>query len=1082
MVGKRRSIGKKANLPNVSDSLVCIYCHERVSFGGSLPATEYESHLGKSLTFLCSSSQLKILKISILGNEHKIRFDIENVIDRTLTLQRPNMMLEKRIDVGIQVVSSEMTITKEKSISNKNEGVKEIKTEPGTEQPVLEVKIKPLEEASIPYKMVEVSEKRRIPWFAGCEYKCRYDDCEEMFFYNQDLRNHIKKVHGNLDAYLDKFKVFETKDEYIACKECFLNLKRHFSSVFLHLRDKHDNMTILEYAKKHKMKDYDKTYKVMKKQAKEKGSGANSPMLSKKRRGSVSPAPSTESKKSRKTSSRTSTPVEPLIPALTRVESPSPSTAPPIPVLPPKPMDCPSLSTPPINNNPKPSEEKSNGEHLFIQKPWFSGCEYECQLCSKIFFELNELLFHVRNQHNMTAKPYQKKFYKFETRKAFYQCKLCFSKIKHTKTFITNHLAANHNSMKLNAYEEVFHPSNGSSSKVIEDKSNNKSTDQSTNEIVISSEKFKDWARGTCQFQCKVCGFTTGGSVDFWKHVKNTHDLEIQVYKDTHGNPCIVMNKIICKGCQRVLRYDYGTLLGHASTKHNMTLIEFYNKFYKKFIEGNLSPTKTKDTTEIPDVTNQLPVRNGNEENDDETKSVNLVPMLQRGGSDLKKRAHLWGWRCQYKCAVCSRSFSSRVGIQKHVNLAHNVSLKEYIAKYGSTMTKKVHHACLICEQKVLHDPSAIAMHIRSSHKMTYEDYYVRYVEGGRSNGKTPKTKASLPKPVTNGVPVQRAVVKPIMNLNRIRQSRKPRIGKTHHSGREEHFKWAHNAADYKCKLCSHATKVMNTFQFHIKTIHGLPIDQYRMKYGPLAENTRKHTCKICSTPIVWRANNIISHLNGVHANMELSLKDYYYVYIKGGLDDSIDDNSASTDAINGSWDNPSIQNSNGEEHLNVSHELNVDNYSETLIPDGPHNKESEGNTNGEGEDDDTHTCLICSQSIELSTEAIEAHLQTHNIDFESYEKRFRDQLDEAENANNPQSSATNEPIQIENVHGEDDDNDDDDDFGSVFEDEDEENELDVDEEFAVDPLASQQDTIQTAEDIDDIDIEENVDYITDAL
>ena len=718
-------------------------------------------------------------------------------MDRTLTLQRPNMMLEKRIDVGTQVVSTELATTSENPVSHKNDVVKRIKTEPGTEQPVLEVQLKPLEEENnVNYKMVEVTEKRRIPWFAGCEYKCRYEECEEMFFYNQDLRNHIKKVHGDLDDYLDKFKVFETKDEYIACKECFLNLKRHFSSVFLHLRDKHDNMTILEYAKKHKMKDYDKTYKVIKKkpQTNEK-SDKSTAALSKKRKGSVSPAPSTESKKSRKTPSRTSTPVEPLTPSLTRVESP----ASPTPPVPPKVSECPNLSPASTNNNPKSSEEKISSDQLIIQKPWFSGCEYECQLCNKIFFELNELLFHVRNQHNMTAKPYQKKFFKFETQKAFYQCKLCFSKIKHTKTFITNHLAANHNGMKLNAYEEVFHPPNGSSgSQLAEEKAMGKSADQSTNEIMMSSEKFKDWARGTCQFQCKVCSFTTGGSVDFWKHVKNTHELEIQVYKDTHGNPCIVMNKIICKGCQRVLRYDYGTLLGHASTKHNMTLIEFYNTFYKKFIEGNTIPVSPA-SPEKPSTIGEgvSPIRKYVEDAlNEETKSANLVPMLQRGGSDLKKRAHLWGWRCQYKCAVCSRSFSSRVGIQKHVNLAHNVSLQEYTGKYGSTMTKKVHHACFICEQKVLHDPSAIAMHIRSSHRMTYEDYYVRYVEGGggggvvKQNGKTPKTKIVPQKPAAiNGV--QKAVVKPMMNFNRIRQqSRKPRIGKTHHSGREEHFKW----------------------------------------------------------------------------------------------------------------------------------------------------------------------------------------------------------------------------------------------------------------------------------------------------
>ena len=134
--------------------------------------------------------------------------------------------------------------------------------------------------------------------------------------------------------------------------------------------------------------------------------------------------------------------------------------------------------------------------------------------------------------------------------------------------------------------------------------------------------------------------------------------------------------------------------------------------------------------------------------------------------------------------------------------------------------------------------------------------------------------------------------------------------------------------------------------------------------------------------------------------------------------------------------------------------------------------------------EDETHICLICSESLELSTEAIELHLQqAHNIDFDTYENRFRDQLDRAEE-NNMSSVIENEELEIENVHGEEDNGneDDDDDFGSVFEDEDEENELDIEEELAEDPLAAQQDLIQSPEDIDDIDIEENVNYITDAL
>ena len=51
MVFKRNKPGPARSKPGggilARDSLVCIHCHIRVKFGGSLPYTEYEKHLSK---------------------------------------------------------------------------------------------------------------------------------------------------------------------------------------------------------------------------------------------------------------------------------------------------------------------------------------------------------------------------------------------------------------------------------------------------------------------------------------------------------------------------------------------------------------------------------------------------------------------------------------------------------------------------------------------------------------------------------------------------------------------------------------------------------------------------------------------------------------------------------------------------------------------------------------------------------------------------------------------------------------------------------------------------------------------------
>ena len=169
------------------------------------------------------------------------------------------------------------------------------------------------------------------------------------------------------------------------------------------------------------------------------------------------------------------------------------------------------------------------------------------------------------------------------------------------------------------------------------------------------------WARGTCTFQCKICKYTTGGSVDFWKHVKNTHDFEIPVYKETYGNPCIVMNKITCTGCSSILRYDYGTLLGHASTRHKMNLMEFYNKFFKSSVE---KVEETPENVKIPvkDLSHEQ-IQEAQNNNVSNESSIKLVPKLKFGTS-LSKRAHMWGWRCRYKVCMVICYISESMQLQ----------------------------------------------------------------------------------------------------------------------------------------------------------------------------------------------------------------------------------------------------------------------------------------------------------------------------------------------------------------------------------------------------------------------------------
>lgn len=103
--------------------------------------------------------------------------------------------------------------------------------------------------------------------------------------------------------------------------------------------------------------------------------------------------------------------------------------------------------------------------------------------------------------------------------------------------------------------------------------------------------------------------------------------------------------------------------------------------------------------------------------------------------------------------------------------------------------------------------------------------------------------------------------------------------------------------------------------------------------------------------------------------------------------------------------------------------------------------------------------------------------MKSHGIDLRSYEKRFRHELDAVFVAFEADEGYDPALVEIEN-----DLVDDDDDFGSVFEEEDDEVENNYEEEeSAIDPLGQHLDIIQSPDDIDDIDIEDNLGFISDS-
>ena len=106
---------------------------------------------------------------------------------------------------------------------------------------------------------------------------------------------------------------------------------------------------------------------------------------------------------------------------------------------------------------PNPPSTPTKSPVQLHTKPWYVGCEFRCQLCSKMFLDVTKLLFHIKMKHGTTQEAYVKRFGKLSTKLKFYTCSVCKTKVKHQKSSIVKHLSREHQ-MKLEAYTEVFHP------------------------------------------------------------------------------------------------------------------------------------------------------------------------------------------------------------------------------------------------------------------------------------------------------------------------------------------------------------------------------------------------------------------------------------------------------------------------------------------------------------------------------------------------------------------------------------------------------------------------------------------------
>jgi len=192
---------------------------------------------------------------------------------------------------------------------------------------------------------------------------------------------------------------------------------------------------------------------------------------------------------------------------------------------------------------------------------------------------------------------------------------------------------------------------------------------------------------------------------------------------------------------------------------------------------------------------------------------------------------------------------------------------------------------------------------------------------------------------------------------------------------KEELIKAKLDGCVHMCAMCNNKYNSIANFTRHIKDVHSLSRNEYKMKFGDSEVVSRMFTCELCSKEVKHTRNIIGAHMKMVHL---ISWKEYQDIVLKlksgeGNIDLP---NPELFDCII-----CGVSVKYKREHLNKKHQLDEDVYEELIA------KKNRGEDISEDlPDREVFTCAIC----ERECMDFRRHLQVcHKLTEEQYRVEF---------------------------------------------------------------------------------------------
>jgi len=332
----------------------------------------------------------------------------------------------------------------------------------------------------------------------------------------------------------------------------------------------------------------------------------------------------------------------------------------------------------PHMENGEVKKETRNGDQ------WFNGCEYNCQLCSRLLTSIGGLRRHVRDVHQMDKEDYFNKFGRQGILMRKYKCKICSRNFPWSGVSISKHTKQAHD-MTLKEYSIQYEDPNVSGLQS-QPKSHSIKNQLSLLPRDMPCNLPKNKWYNKCSWTCQICSrvFRTNGSA-FQKHVSAEHNVSKEDYYEQYGNTGVIYVDHQCRLCQKTIPCNGLTMCKHFKYAHGMTLQQY---------EENFEITEDSEQT----------------------------------GEEYEPTDEFWYNKCEWKCVICGKKNKSLGCSKKHISQVHEMGYETYLAEYGTQGIFEVDFQCAICQATMSCNGVSISNHLSNNHHLSLQQYESKYI------------------------------------------------------------------------------------------------------------------------------------------------------------------------------------------------------------------------------------------------------------------------------------------------------------------------------------------------------------------